>query len=464
MGAISERKIEIVRQLVEAAPDRVVGGLQQALSETGDESALAGVRRLVETEARDRRLRNAILLPIAPMCVGDGKDTNRLVFPARALACLWRGLKITAPKQVADAAAALLDFRPSESSTEPFDSLVRLAASAIRNRQTRDFEQVIELCDEARPNGAELFITCLDLSGVVRRTIPKLPDWTAHFGDQTTASARLAYKDSVAIAEDAGPQFFQMLAAQLPYPWMVLRIISAVMDKPTERYLADSEMGMFGERVMHEIEEAIKSISKLDPEAGPDEARVAGKRVELVTFQVSEMETCIDLSREHGWGHEIAKHRKSLAGVVESHLRVAEKLTLAAMPTQSAKLARIRRNIPRLNTMPDPVAVRKAVTFLTFAQEVRASANYGGFAAARAKMLEKLGDMLDSYVEEVLDLLRTGDAEDDAVGYAFLDTAAEVSLLVRDEKAAELVRRRCAAVRNERENALANAMPQAKAS
>ena len=39
-------------QLVESAPDRVVGGLQEALAQTSDDSALAGVRRLVETEAR----------------------------------------------------------------------------------------------------------------------------------------------------------------------------------------------------------------------------------------------------------------------------------------------------------------------------------------------------------------------------------------------------------------------------
>ena len=449
MAALDERKIEIVRQLVEAAPDKVVGGLQQALADTAEESSLAAVRRLVEVEARDRRLRNVVLQPIVPMCVGDGSDKTRLVFPSRALACVWRGLKVIAPEAVADAAVHLMDFRPGESSTEPFDAVVRLAAQAFRNRQTKEFEQAAEVCDAARPGGADLFALCLDLSPIVRRTIPKLAEWTAHFGEETTASARLAYKDAVAIAEDAGPPFFQMLTAQLPYPWMVLRIISAVMDKPTERYLADSEMAVFGERVMQDIEDGLKSISKLDPDGGPEAGRTAGKRVELITFQVSEIETCIDLSRDHGWGHDVANHRKSLAGVVEAHLRTAEKLTVAALPTQPARLARIRRSIPRLNAMPDPVAIRRAMTFLTFAQEVRSSANYGGFSAARGKMLEKLGDMLDSYVEEVLDLLRTGDAEDEAAGYAYLELAAEVSRLVRDDKAAELVRRRAAAVRHE---------------
>ena len=460
MPALSERKIDIVRQIVESAPDRIVGGLQAALAETTDDSALAGVRRLVEVEARDRRLRNGILQPIAPMCIGDGKDPDTLVFPARALACVWRGLKVICPDGVADAAIALVDYRPGESPTEPFDALLRLAAQALRNRQTRDFEQAADMCEDARPGGANLFALCLDLCPVVRRTIPKLPDWTAHFGDETTASARLAYKDAVAITDDAGPRFFEMLSAQLPYPWMVLRIISAVMDKPTERYLADSEMAVFGERVMREIEAALKAVAHMDAAGGADVGRAAGKRVELVTFQISEMETCIDLSKEHGWGHEMVKFKKSLAGVVESHLRNTEKFVAAALPTQAAKLARIRRNVPRLTAMPDETAVAKALTLLHFTHEIRSSANYGGFAAARGKVLEKMGDLLDNYVEEVLDHLRTGDIEDEAVGFAFLEVAAEVSLLARDEKAAELVRRRAAAVRND---AAAEAL-QAKAS
>lgn len=451
MPALSERKIDIVRQIVESAPDKVVGGLQAALSETTEDSALAGVRRLVETEAQDRRLRNAVLAPIAPMCVGDGTDMTRLVFPSRTLALLWRGLKDIAPEGLADAEAALVDYRPGESSNEPFDGLVRLAANALRNRATRDFASLAEICDQARPGGADLLALCLDLSPVVRRAIPKLPEWIAHFGRDITAAARLAYKDAVAIADDAGPRFFEMLAAQLVHPWMVLRIISAVMAKPTERYLADSEMSAFGERVMQQIEDTLKAIAHLDPAGGPAAGRAAGKQVELITFLISEMETCVDLMKEHGWGHEIVKHKKSLAGVVESHLRSADKFARAALPTQPARLRRIRREIPKLNMMPDPLAVKRAITLLSFTHEVRSSANYGGFAAMRGKLLEGLGEMLDNYVEEVLDLLRTGDAEDEGVGYAFLDVAAEISLLVRDERAAELVRRRAAAVRSEGE-------------
>src|SRR5437660_5267625 len=110
MAALSDRKIEIVRTLVESAPDKIVGGLQKALAETGGDSVLAGVRQLVEAEARDRMLRNTMFSPVAALCVGDGSGAHSLVFPARALAFIWRGLKTAAPIEMAaahNAAAAM---------------------------------------------------------------------------------------------------------------------------------------------------------------------------------------------------------------------------------------------------------------------------------------------------------------------------------------------------------------------
>src|SRR5438105_2900113 len=110
MSALSERKLEIVRTLVETAPDTVVDGLNQALAGASGDSALASVRRVVETEARDRQLRNVVLLPVAPMCLGDGRDLLRLIFPARVLGLIWRGLKVQAPAIVRNAELALYDY------------------------------------------------------------------------------------------------------------------------------------------------------------------------------------------------------------------------------------------------------------------------------------------------------------------------------------------------------------------
>jgi hypothetical protein len=445
MAALSERKIQIVRTLVEAAPDKVVDGLEAALAETSGDSALAAVRRLVDAEARDRRLRNLVLQPIAPLCVGDGRDPDRLVFPARVLGQLWRGLKVIAPGAVEEASFCVVDYRPLESSPEPFDELVRRAARAMRAGRVREFCTAAEICDEAKADGAATLIACLELAAIVRRATDCLPEWTGHITEEITFAARIAYRDAGAVAPDAGPRFFEMLGAQLPYPWMVLRVISAVMERPTERYLAESELAGFAERIMSDVDEALTSIARLDVDGGAPAAREAARRVELITLQVTELETCIDLTREQGWGHRIVEQKKKLAAVVEGRLREAEKYAALALPTGPAKLRRIRRSIPRLTLPPDERAVTRALTLLTFAREIRSSANYGGFAAARGRMLEKLGALLDHYVEEIVDLLKTGDVENEDRANAFVAIAAEFSGLVRDDKAADLVRRRAVA-------------------
>jgi hypothetical protein len=439
MVALSERKMEIVRTLVAAAPDKVVDGLHHALADAGGDSPLASVRRLVEQEVRERRLRNFVLQPIAPMCVGDGKDPHSLTFPSYVLSIIWKGLKGIAPREIEKASTALFDFRPGESSPQPFDAVVKIAADAMRARDPKEFRVAAELCDQAREGGAASFIACLDIAPVVRRATIRLPEWIAHFGEETTAAARLAYRDACAVSDDAGPRYFEMIAAQMPQPWMVLRIISQVMEKPNERYLAESELGTFAERVMADIDEALRAVSQLDVDGGAEASKEAARLVELITLQVAEVESTIEMDREQGWGRRLFKQKNALASVVEGRIREAEKYVIASLPTQPPKLRRLRRSIPRLSILS------RAMTLLHFAREIRSSANYGGFASARGKMLEKVGDHLDHYVEEVLDLIKTGDAESESVAREFLNVVAEYSRLVRDDKAADLVRRRAAA-------------------
>jgi hypothetical protein len=224
--------------------------------------------------------------------------------------------------------------------------------------------------------------------------------------------------------------------------WMVLRIISAVMDKPTERYLRDSELSSFGEAVFEDVDQALHDISRLNADEGPAAGRACAKRAELVVHQVLEIETCMDLQRDQGWGLRVVKQRASLANVVEGRLREADKAMIEALPMAGHRQPRGRRSVPRLNVPPEPRLVARAMTLLSFCDELRTTANYGGFSSTRAKVVEKLAEYLDHYVEDLLDLVRTGEVEDVAIAAAFLETAADFSHLVVGDKASELVRRR----------------------
>jgi hypothetical protein len=236
-----------------------------------------------------------------------------------------------------------------------------------------------------------------------------------------------------------------MLAAQLQHEWMILRIISVVMDRPTERYLAESELGVFAERIIGEVEDALKRIVKIDLDGGAPAAMEAAQLVEKVTIASTEIETFVSLSRDHGWGAALMKHRKALASIVEGRLRECEKYFHQALPTGRARLRRIRRSIPSLEQAPDETAVRRCLTLLAFVGEVRHSANYGGFASARSRLLDTLREQIDHYIEEVLDLVKTGEAQDLEHARAYLRVAGDFVRLIHDEKAADLVRRRAAA-------------------
>lgn len=443
--ALSDRKIEIVRTLVEQAPDKVVGSLRQALAQTADESALGGVKRLVEGEVADRTLRNTVLQPIVPMCVGAGDDADTLTFPSRALPLIWRALKRRYPETIEKARVTLEEEFEAHKIEDALNVVSRAAADGVREKADPDFQAAYDLAEAGRPGGGALLTACLDITPIVRRSIQRLPEWTTHPGGQTTAAARLAYKDSVAIVDDAGPIYFQMLAAQMAEPWMVMRVISAVMDKPTERYLRDSELASFAEKLLAGIDRQIAVIAGLKPEDGPPAGRAAARTAERVVHEIMELEGSVEMPRDSGWGMRVVKQRAALAGAVEAKLKEAERTATQALPMFAPRNQRVRQQQPQLSQMPEPRLVQGAITLLSFSDELRSTANYGGFSTVRNKMVEKLGEYLDHYVDAVIDLVRCNEVEDRAIASAFLQKVAEFNQLIRGDKAADLVRRQAQA-------------------
>lgn len=445
MAALPEDKIEIVRALVEQAPDPVVGRLQAALAEAGGDDALASVRQLVDLEADDRRVRNSVLAPIVPMCVGDGRAPDRLQFPKQVLGLIWRGLKQAAPEEVIDARGILHELVGCEQSRDAFDRLTRVAAAALRDREGRDFVAAAEAADAVREGGAGLLAGCLELAPVVRLACQRLPEWITRMGRDETAQARVSFKDAVALRSDGGPLFFEMLSAQLAHPSHVLRVISGVMDKPDEHYFAASESAVFALRLMDEIDEGLTRLAGFDAEGGREAGREAARAVERITGQVCEIEGAIRLDRDGGWGRRIAHQRSLLAEAVESRLKALERAIAAALPMRQERVAGRLKPVPRVDREPDPVAVGKAMGLLQFVSDIRGCAAAGGFASSRGKTLETLAEAVDDYVEDLLDRLRHGEVDSEEGARAYLDVAADFYGLIYDPRAAQVVRRRASA-------------------
>lgn len=443
MSALPAHKAAVIRTLVQTAPDGVVGRLEAALKGVSGDPALEAVRALVDAEAGDRRLRNLVLAPIAAICVGDGADPGQLRFPAAALGLVWRGLKAAAPDEVAAAEGALSELA-AVGHARHYDILADIAAERVRADLAGPFRAAAEACDACRPNGAAQFAACLDLSPVVRAATARLPEWITKVTPESAAAARVAYDDALAIAPDAGPRFVEMLAAQLARPWQVLRLVSTVMDRPGEAFVAASEFGPFALRALDAIDAALNRFAAFVIDSEPT-GRIAADIVDLAVEQIAELETSIGLSRDGRWGLRVAAQKRRLADLVEARFRHTEKAFLAALPMQMARVARVLKSVPRLDPPPNRQHTAKIVAHLAFIRDIRAAASPGGFSSGRSRLIDRLGESLDIYVEDVLDRLRHDEVEDPPAAHAFLAVAAEVATVLRDERAGAIILRRAAA-------------------
>lgn len=443
MAGLSDRKIEIVRMLMASSPDSVVGGLHSALAGVND-AALSEVRHLISHEMMDRRFRDTVFGPVVRMFDDPAKVKDRLIFPRSALPLVWRALKEEAPDQVT-MVEQLLEGATVESRAGPLNGLLRRVVDGLRQGKSNAYIAAAGSLNETNPKLAETFCACLALAPLVRDASFRLADWVARPNEERAAALRVTYKDATAISEDNGPLLFEMLAASLDEPWMIIRLISLVMDRPSQRYLGDSELSSFPVRVMDIIDGHLNEINRFDAKKSPDDARATAALVKLVARQISELEAGIEFTRDSGWGARIQKQKQSLAHAVESRIRKAEALIGAALPYHTVRGAHASRKVPRMTVEPKAEDINSARTLLTFIEACRASANLGGFAAARTKIAEAAAEVLDRYAEDGLALLREHEVEDFDLAVVHLTYAAEFLELVRDTASADLVRRRIAA-------------------
>jgi hypothetical protein len=403
------------------------------------------VRDMVSAEAGERRARNIVLAPLAPLCPATPPAFPHQTFPRRALTLVWRALAKAEPGLFQSAVDQSMNWDPEEGTPETFQALIASAAAGLRAPEGTPFAACAEVLEAACSDGAETFAAYLDLCNLAREAQRRLPDWIAHMSSERAAQVRLVFKDAADVASDSAPRMAELLICRLDEPWQILRVISALMDRPTDTFLAGSEMAPLGERMIAGIDDCLEELDAFDPFEGPAAAVEAAEAARLAVVQVSEFEMQIDLKKDGPWGRQLAKQKQACAQKVEALLKKTDEAVDRALPLKAVKFGAKTRGAPNYRNPPDPRAVTKAEAMLTFLHDVRLSAAAGGYASLRAKTIEILDDRLDRYVEDVLEDLRTPDAPDAAVARQFLDIAATLVGLYRDEKAAQIVRRRAAA-------------------
>ena len=445
MTKLTNPQVSILSSLFGAAPNSAVETLERALAcEAPQGGAIAEVYNLVSAEAADRRLRAQAFGPISALCRPENGTPAR--FSAEVLKPLWKAVCAVRPEMVERLRIA--DSRRSDPEVsremEACDQLCAAAAAGLR-APGDEFTDVVALLRQFQPDGPEALASMLDLAPVARNAMDRLPDWVGRPSEEKSAAMRLAYRDAVALAEDAGPRLFDIFYANLPEPWLILRILSAVMDRPADRYVAVSELARIGEAVLDDIDRQLSRFRAFNPAEGRAAGLAAGGLLQIVSQEIAEFEIAIELSREGLWGKRIANQKQSLAILAEARLGQIEKAVDAALPQQLVRFGRNLKGHPKLVDDPDPVAQRKAEGLLAFFAACRSSANQSGYGSVRAKVGEKLEEKLGDYIENLVETLRSEDIGDLGRVRAYMEVAARFVDAAQGEQAGQLVRRRAAA-------------------
>ena len=446
MGQLSESQLATVRALLTSAPDCAVSDLEATLASGSERhTTMRMIHGMVAAEALDRRARNAIFRPLVPICGAPRDGLRSPIFPAAALRGVWRGLKQTGSREVQQALAGAdprcLDPPPEEI----YDALCAQAAEGLRTSANPGYAAAAAALEKSA-GGAESFAAYLDLAPVARRSLERMHEWLGRLSEERIAAARLAFRDAVAVAEDAGPRLMEILYAHLEEPWAVLRLVSAVMQRPTDRYVASTELAVFGDRLLEDIDAQLKVVAAFNAERGRDAGRAAGVAVRTAAMEIQEFDEAIDLAPDGPWGVRLLRQKKALVHAVEGRLKAVEAEVAAALPLQTAAFRRQGvRGQPKLIADPDPRHVQRAIGFLSFLAEVRSAGDRLGFGALWNKTTEQVQARLDTYVEDLLEKLRAGEGDNLERVRAYLDVGAEFMGLLSDERAAQIVRRRMAA-------------------
>ena len=443
MSGLSAAKAQALDSLVRSLPDGVLATLRGALSSEQPGSWSDPVRASAEVEAADRRLRDGVLRELVAM-------SKSFAAPARPLhpvspwvaATVWKRLREAASEKVL-IAGELQAEREYERFERVSLQLVEAAADALDGVAGPFALVATEL--ERGLGGHARVSRVVTLSSLVRACVPRARAWLKNGDKDEAHGLRLAAKDASQLCDEGGPLFVDLLAAQFDERWTALRLVSVVMDRPGEAFLAGSELAGFAETVLETIDAAVKTLEAFDSARGRETGAAAAAATELAIDAIGEIEHWVQLDPAQPWGRRTALAKRAVAASAEARLKEADSLVAAALPLQAVRAAgKIVRGPPDLQAPLNPIAVTRAEAALAYVDETRRAADKGGFGGLRGKVVEALDNRVSTYADDLFDLVRGPDPALAAEARSRLPVAADFLGMVREPAAAHILRRRLA--------------------
>ena len=432
-----------VRAMVEPCGDETVAGLARAVRAMRGARA-AELAAALDAEVADRALRDQVLVAVAPLFRPRADEVEAPHYPAVVLRRLWKGITAIEPG---------LAERWDPDEEGPADRLVvrccALAAARLR-------EDPASVWPSATAGEADDLAVTFDLAPLVRRALPGLQTWVGRPDADQTVELRLLVKDAAGLAPDGAQRVMEMLFAQMADASLILRILVLSTGLAAkEEFLQGSELAGLVERLIEAVTRRAERLEAFSESMGAGAAQTAAADVAWCADMLEELAITLALSPGSPWGKQVNWLRGRVSKRVTAWLGLVDKRVSLALPTaRSLIVGRMSRAAPDLTAPAEGDAIETARALLTLVGGMRQTAGQFGHEGQRRQVVEDLTLRLTTYADEVLEAIAAGEADLDH-GLALIETAAAFLALIDERGPARTVRRRAAALRGERDAALA---------
>lgn len=444
MAELSVAHRAVLAQMLERVPDGVLKTLSMAVGQMPGERARA-LSQMLADETSDRRRRAIVFAPLIPMFRPRPDGVAALTFPSGSLPRLWKAAAAKEP-----ALLAILDdvrFREDDPQVVAVaDRICLAAANVIRDQPDIVWPQAGS-DSVVRAEGLREMASCFDLSILARRGLGNLPALILRPSEDQLAELRLMIRDGADIAPDGGPRLLEILFAHLVDAPLVLRlVIHSSRAAGKEGMLSESEMAVFVDRLIQEVEARVTRIGAFKP--GVANAPEVALRADIAWCgaTLAELDRTLQLDPEGSWGRSAREARGRINRTLSSTLKSTDKALDKVMPTRRVQTAgRMTREAAALEQLAGPEAIETARVLLTLVGAIRTSAQTFGCEALRYQLVQATIDRITVYVDLVLEVVNAGEAPDNRTALNLIETLAQFLVLIDATDPAKTVRRRAAA-------------------
>ncbi|UDF03217.1 hypothetical protein [Asticcacaulis sp. AND118] len=442
MGVLSEKRLQQVGGLVKTLPVGILRQLNSSLSLSQD-AALTQVRNLVARELEAHTLKEQVFRPFVPLFMARDDGIEGVIFPNWVLSRLWRVLQTEEKALVEEARVLSQGLRADDPVPVPFFRLVNAGAELIRARP----EAVLAPdADEDDADELEEFAAYLDLHRLLREALARLPDWMGRIDAEKAAAIRLMFKDASDKTEDGegGVRFLEAMLANMDDATLVMKFVATVSDRANDRFLSESELASFGERLLKAAEERLKVFEGLMRRRDASLLGEAGGWVAQCLGILNSLQQSVELTRDGPWGKRAVAIHQSVNALVEERLKGVEKVISQALPLKTERIfGRATREVPDY-AGPKPAQAETALQTVAFLNQIRPTAAQGGYASLLAKTVQSAELLMDAYFNVVLGIAVADDPFDPDAVMSCFDRVIPLMDGLLGEAKGNLARRRVA--------------------